>query len=64
MKRRKRTELLIASGPETARAMAQEIERAYEIEEIVAPREALVMIKKRETAKRSLLFGRAVRDGM
>jgi len=56
MNRRKRTEILIKSGNDLAKKLADEIRGKYEIKEIEAPNHGLVMIKIRETAKKELFY--------
>ena len=56
MNRRMRTEILIQSSPLLGEQMANEITSAYEVIELLAPRQGLTMVKVRETAKNSLFY--------
>lgn len=56
VKRAERTKLLIEVGREDALQMANEVCCQYEVIEIQAPREGLVMIKMRESAQQSLFY--------
>lgn len=56
MKRAERTKLLIEVGREEAFQMANEVCTQYEVIEIQAPREGLVMVKMRESAQQSLFY--------
>lgn len=56
VKRAERTKLLIEVGREEALQMANEVCHHYEVIEIQAPREGLVMIKMRESAQQSLFI--------
>ena len=56
MNRAERTKLLIEVGRKQAFEMANQIEIAYEIVEVQPPREGLVMVKLRESAKQSLFY--------
>ncbi|MEG0259111.1 MAG: phosphonate C-P lyase system protein PhnG [Lysinibacillus sp.] len=56
MKRAERTKLLIEVGREEALQMAYEICKQYELIEIQAPREGLVMVKMRESAQQSQFY--------
>lgn len=56
VKRAERTKLLIEVGREEALQMANEVCSHYEVIEIQAPREGLVMIKMRESAQQSLFY--------
>lgn len=56
MKRAERTKLLIEVGRDIALQLAANINEHYEVEEISAPKEGLVMIKMRESAQKSLFY--------
>jgi alpha-D-ribose 1-methylphosphonate 5-triphosphate synthase subunit PhnG len=56
MNRRERTELLVEFGREESVQMAHSISQTYEVEEISAPKEVLVMVKVREGAQNSLFY--------
>jgi len=56
MQRKRRTRILIDYGKETALKMSEEIEKHYLVEMISDPKEALTMIKMRETAQNSLFY--------
>jgi len=56
MNRKRRTEILIKSGNDLAKKLADDIRGKYEIKEIEAPNHGLVMIKIRETAKKELFY--------
>lgn len=56
VKRAERTKLLIEVGREEALQMANEICKQYEVIEVQAPREGLVMVKMRESAQQSLFY--------
>ncbi|MFO1446480.1 phosphonate C-P lyase system protein PhnG [Bacillus sp. Bva_UNVM-123] len=56
MNRKRRTEILINSPFEVAEAFAQEIQGSYSITLIQKPESGLVMLKMRETAKKSLFY--------
>lgn len=50
------TKLLIEVGETEAYKLAAEIEAAYTIQEIQAPRQGLAMVKMRESAQQSLFY--------
>jgi len=56
VKRAERTKLLIDVGREEAFNMAQIIEARYDVTEVQAAREGLVMVKMRESAQQSLFY--------
>ena len=56
MNRKKRTEILIRGSTDLATKLAQDIRSRYKIKTIDQPKEGLVMIKGRETAKRNLFY--------
>ncbi|WP_440961565.1 phosphonate C-P lyase system protein PhnG [Paenibacillus nitricinens] len=56
MNRRQRTETLINSSSNLAAVLADEIKGRYEIDLIEEPNHGLVMVKVRETAKKSLFY--------
>lgn len=56
MKRRQRTEILVEGSRELAARMAQAIADRYEVKLVEQPSQGLVMVKVRETAKRSLFY--------
>lgn len=56
MKRRKRTETLIKGSRLTAKAMADEIDKKYEVNVIDEPNNGLVMVKMREDAKKTTFY--------
>jgi alpha-D-ribose 1-methylphosphonate 5-triphosphate synthase subunit PhnG len=56
MKRKKRTEILIKGSFEVVTKLAQEILHKYDIKTIEEPNYGLVMVKVRETARRSLFY--------
>lgn len=56
MKRRERTRVLVEGDPEIARRIASEVEQATNVDVIDAPREELVMVKVRESARRSQFY--------
>lgn len=56
MKRRMRTEILVRGSADTAAKLALEILKRYEVKMIDEPNNGLVMVKARETAKRSLFY--------
>ncbi len=51
-----RTKILIEVGHKEAFEMADEVMDKYEVHEILAPRQGLVMVKMRESAKNSLFY--------
>lgn len=56
MKRKRRTEILLKGSKVIAAALAKEILDKYETEILEEPNNGLVMIKVRETAKKSLFY--------
>jgi alpha-D-ribose 1-methylphosphonate 5-triphosphate synthase subunit PhnG len=56
MRRKKRTEILINGSRKLAETLAQEITDKYEVIVIEEPNDGLVMVKMRETAKKSLFY--------
>ncbi len=56
MKRKKRTEILLKGSFEVVTKLAQEILNKYEIMTIEEPNYGLVMVKVRETSRRSLFY--------
>lgn len=56
MKRKQRTEVLIQGERGVAARFAKEIADRYEVVMIEQPNNGLVMVKSRETAKRSLFY--------
>ncbi|MCM3714400.1 phosphonate C-P lyase system protein PhnG [Alkalihalobacillus oceani] len=56
MKRRRRTEILINGSPSLAEEMAETILESYEVKVIQKPEHGLVMMKVRETSKKSLFY--------
>ena len=56
MKRRRRTEILVRGSIEVTRRLAQKIIDNYDVKVIEEPNNGLVMIKVRETAKKSLFY--------
>lgn len=56
MKRRQRTEILINGSRTLPKQLATSIEKNYKITILSQPQEALIMVKMRETAKRSLFY--------
>ncbi|GIP25071.1 phosphonate C-P lyase system protein PhnG [Paenibacillus sp. J23TS9] len=56
MKRRQRTEILIEGSRDLATSMAQDIADRYKVKLVEQPSQGLVMVKVRETAKRSLFY--------
>lgn len=56
MRRRRRTEILINGSRELPEKLAASIERNYSINILSKPQEALVMVKMRENAKKSLFY--------
>ncbi|MBS4192564.1 phosphonate C-P lyase system protein PhnG [Bacillus sp. FJAT-49705] len=56
MKRKRRTEILINSPDELAEELAKEIEQIYLLKVVQEPENGLVMLKVRETAKKSLFY--------
>ena len=56
MNRYERTRVLVGGDPGVAQAIAAEIEEICEVEVLDAPREELVMVKVRESARNSLFY--------
>ncbi|RNL21391.1 phosphonate C-P lyase system protein PhnG [Slackia faecicanis] len=56
MRRRERTRILVKGDPGLARRIAADIEAAAHVDIVEAPREELVMVKVRESARRSLFY--------
>lgn len=56
MNRRQRTETLINSSSNLATVLADEIKGRYDIDLMEEPNHGLVMVKVRETAKKSLFY--------
>lgn len=56
MIRKKRTEILIKGSAEVPVKLAQEILTVYDVKTIEEPNNSLVMVKVRESAKRSLFY--------
>lgn len=56
MNRRKRTEILLRGSTEVAAKLAQEILHKHDIRTIAEPDYGLVMVKVRETSRRSLFY--------
>ncbi|WP_199617695.1 phosphonate C-P lyase system protein PhnG [Paenibacillus alkalitolerans] len=56
MRRKRRTEILINGSREIPARLAQQIIGRYEVKTIERPNNGLVMIKARETAKKSLFY--------
>ncbi|HJF64763.1 MAG TPA: phosphonate C-P lyase system protein PhnG [Slackia equolifaciens] len=56
MRRRERTRILVDGDRSLARSMAAEVERAFPVEVLDDPREGLVMVKVRESAKRQTFY--------
>lgn len=56
MKRRQRTKILIDGKRELSHVLATSVLKKYDIKILAEPQEALVMVKMRETAKRSLFY--------
>lgn len=56
MKRKRRTEILIRSKNNLAKMLSDEINNKYNVEIIEDPNHGLVMIKKRDTAKKELFY--------
>lgn len=53
--RKKRTRILVEGSPDTAKNLSRRVAEAHEIHVIEEPNEGLVMVRMRETSKRSLL---------
>lgn len=56
MNRYERTRVLVGGDPGVAQAIAAEIEKTCEVEVLDTPREELVMVKVRESARNSLFY--------
>lgn len=56
MRRKQRTEILINGSQELAESFAYEIEKNYPVTVIQEPENGLVMLKVRETSKKSLFY--------
>nr|WP_309098698.1 phosphonate C-P lyase system protein PhnG [Fredinandcohnia onubensis] len=56
MKRRRRTEILINGSSDLAENFAKSIQNRYEVNVIQEPEDSLVMVKMRETSKKSLFY--------
>ncbi|MEH7386375.1 phosphonate C-P lyase system protein PhnG [Bacillus sp. JJ1521] len=56
MKRRRRTEILINGSHDLAEDFAKSILNRYEVNVIQEPENSLVMVKMRETSKKSLFY--------
>jgi len=56
MIRNKRTEILIKGSAEISVKLAQEVQTSYDVKTIEEPNKSLVMVKVRESAKRSLFY--------
>ncbi|HZK53360.1 MAG TPA: phosphonate C-P lyase system protein PhnG [Desulfosporosinus sp.] len=56
MLRKKRTEILINGSSEVSVKLSQEILTVYEVKTLEEPNNSLVMVKVRESAKRSLFY--------
>jgi alpha-D-ribose 1-methylphosphonate 5-triphosphate synthase subunit PhnG len=56
MNRRRRTEILIKGSSKVAKALAERIESQYKVSVIEEPNNGLVMVKMRESAKKSLFY--------
>ncbi|TEB14866.1 Phosphonate metabolism protein PhnG [Pelotomaculum sp. FP] len=56
MKRKKRTEILLKGSIEVTTKLAQEILNKYDIKTIAEPNYGLVMVKVRETSRRSQFY--------
>ncbi|AND40721.1 MULTISPECIES: phosphonate C-P lyase system protein PhnG [Cytobacillus] len=56
MKRKQRTEILIEGSHELAKSLAKEIEQKYSVSVIQEPENGLVMLKVRETSRKSLFY--------
>ena len=56
MRRRERTRILVDGDRALARSMASEVESAFPVEVLDDPREGLVMVKVRESAKRQQFY--------
>jgi alpha-D-ribose 1-methylphosphonate 5-triphosphate synthase subunit PhnG len=56
VKRKQRTEILIEGSHELAKSLAKEIEQKYSVTVIQKPENGLVMVKVRETSRKSLFY--------
>ncbi|MFC5447423.1 phosphonate C-P lyase system protein PhnG [Paenibacillus aestuarii] len=56
MKRKQRTEILVAGSPDLAVSLANDILSRYQVEVIEKPNHGLVMTQVRETAQKSLFY--------
>lgn len=56
MKRRRRTELLIHGSREIAARLSAEIRERYDVQTVEEPAHGLVMVKMRETSRKSLFY--------
>lgn len=56
MRRYERTKVLTEGDPDIARRIAGEVEQVAAVKVVEAPREELVMVKVRESARRSLFY--------
>ncbi|MFB7637939.1 phosphonate C-P lyase system protein PhnG [Peribacillus butanolivorans] len=56
MRRKERTEILIQGTADIAKDFAKEIEMRYKVNVIQKPESALVLLKARETANKSLFY--------
>ncbi|MFE0503329.1 phosphonate C-P lyase system protein PhnG [Peribacillus butanolivorans] len=56
MRRKERTEILIQGTADIAKDFAKEIKMRYKVNVIQKPESALVLLKARETAKKSLFY--------
>jgi alpha-D-ribose 1-methylphosphonate 5-triphosphate synthase subunit PhnG len=56
MNRKKRTEILVRGANEVAAKLAREILNKYDVKTVEEPNYGLVMVKARETARRSLFY--------
>lgn len=56
MRRKRRTRILVDGDPSVRRRLAAEIRDVHEVIELESPDNGLVMIKMRETARRSLFY--------
>src|SRR5436190_11484789 len=56
MKRKRRTEILINGSQNIVEEMAREIQQGYQVKVIQEPENGLVMMKARETSKKTLFY--------
>lgn len=56
MKRKERTQVLVEGDRDLLDGIAREVERAYDVEVVREPVEELVMLKMRESARRSQFY--------